>query len=349
MANDILKILPPKLSLRFKQLFQSLNEVYADYTDTPMNIIRGIWDTEYDLPEDVTTLLFNLFGFNISDLKFFNDNTRKIIKNQFADNIFSFYRNKLNQSIYSQLLYIYGLRGNVRILNTRDWTNFFPGELTYFDRNLYTDVGLTTDLGYFTDNLVRTPFIELEVLLNKKYTIDLVDYLWFSNINLNLKSDVDNIRYVLTRVFYKFSIYAEGESGETIVDPDSGIEIICEDISDLKSINKFKLTFEDSTTITDFIYSKDIIDGKFNYEINYKFLEDNKIVKIELLNLKEDTIYVTINTPKTFIQSGDTFYSNINVSSSILTVPYDLGSYDSFYYDYENYDKKFRITRGFWG
>jgi len=346
MANDILKITPPGLSDRFKQLLQSSNIVYSNYTDTAIEIVKSIWDTSYKLPENIITVVSDLFGFEISDLLFFDTDTRIKIKNLFINNIITFYRNRIKESIYQILLYIYGLHGNVNILNTKDWVNFFIGELTYYDRNLYTDVGLTTDAGYFTDNLIRTPFIQIQILLDKLYPDN---YLWFQNINTNFKSDVNNIRYILTKVFYQLALYAVGTANQTTTDPNTGVETICGNITNLANINKYRVTFQNNTTYTDFILSKEVGDGYFEYDINYTVPSDSTIIKVELLNLKEDTVYVTINSPYIYIQRGDSFYCNVVVNSSISNIPYDLAVWNLFFVNNTTFDKNLRITRSFWG
>lgn len=297
--------LPKLVSERFKQLFDSFDEYYHGKSDSALEILRNLYNTEFILPDEVVDLLLDMFGFNVSDLAFFDDVTRKTIKNNFVDNIFAFYRDRIRKDIYIQLLYIYGLQGAVYVLNTVDWINFSRVETdTYLDENLFTDIGLFTDSDITSDNEYRTPFLEIEIFLNEEFTVngDVNTYLWYNEINKSVKNDMENIRYVLAKLFYTLLCKVNGKVGQTVNNV-NGVDVITVTFN-FNLLTKYRITYSDTTTDIFDINIKEE-NGLYYYFTLEQIFSETKIIKdVEILD-DSNTVYITINCPLIYLELND--------------------------------------------
>lgn len=314
MAN-ILDVTPKGLSLKFKQLLEVFSEIYHEYTDSSIEVVKNVFNTEYDLDDEIIELLFKLFGFTISDLSFFDEATRNIIKKNFVNNIFVFYRNRIKKDVYTHMLYVYGVRGDVYVLETTNtWQYFERTDYGYLDTFKFTDIGLTTDMGYTTDNLYRTPFNEIVIYLDQEHSNNT---LWYVELGDAIKKDMENVRYVLSRLFYTFQLDLIATENDTITDTDRNVEMIVGDITDRFDIRKYKITFDDLTTdiaLIPVISNDDVNNYYYNFTTQYD--EDKVIEKIELLSFDEGTVYVTINCPDIYLEEDDKINLNLMIQKN---------------------------------
>ena len=315
MAVSILEIAPKNLSLRSKQYLEVFDTMYQNYADDALEMVKNIFNTEYPLPTEVVGILLDLFGFTLPDLQFLDDTEREKIENLFIDNIFVFYKNRASKEIFNQMLYVFGLTGNIYLLETYDWDNFIRTDASYLDTNRFTDIGLFTDMNYTTDNVFRTPFLDIEIILNKVHTVDTVDYLWYLDINNAIKREMDNIRYVLSKLFYHFVVPVDALENDTRTGT-NGVEAITSDITDKFDIRRYRLTFDDATTELGYVENIDEDTTNYYYEINTKFNESKKITTAELLDISDTTVYCTINCPEIYLEVEDFIYFNVVIEKN---------------------------------
>jgi hypothetical protein len=308
--SEIQKTIPQKLSLKIKQFFDAYYEFYIEKSTTPIEIIKNLFNTTYELPEEVVDLLMELFGFEISDLSFFDETTRKSIKNNFVDNIITFYRNRISKDIYKMIMYMYGIKGESYILETMDWTEFFRTDNTVLTTFKMTDKGLKTDQGIVTDNKYRSPFIELEIYLLEKF---FNDKFWFQDIDLCFKKDVDNIRYILSKIFYCFKIDIVGKNN-TEITMDNDIIIDCGNITNLSSIGGYKFVFNDLTEESGISITKSEDVNNYYYLVKVKFITDKFITGVKLYNTELTTLYTTISHPEVYLKKDDYIKLNIIIA-----------------------------------
>lgn len=327
MAN-ILDTIPKNLSLRFKQLFEAFEELYNEKITGILDedgSVRHIYDTEYELDEEIVEMLFDLFGFKVSDLKYFADADRKTIKNLFADNIFAFYQGRLTKGIYTQLLYMYKVRGEVYPLDTLNWDYFYRTEIEYLDVKKYMDIGLTMDAGldadgnpivgessYEMDNLYRTSFIEIEIFLDQQIE---TGKLWTSDIDSSIKGDVENIRYILSKPFYTLFCDVAATENDTNNNA-NGVTAVSIAIPNLDSLDKYKIVYTDATFDIFYINTKD--EDVDNYYVNFEnTFGANKIIKtIYIMDINDSINYVTITFPDIYLAVNDKLRINITIDKN---------------------------------
>jgi len=332
MTASISDLVSNGFSLKFKQLLEIYDEVYHDNADVALELVKNIFNVDYDLPDDVLTLLFNLFGYTIPDLSFFSDEKKNIIKNLFADSILFFYKNRIRKENYEMIIYIYDITGQVYATDTGNWSEFYVRGDDYFDLNKYTDIGMITDNLYVTDNLHGTFFNQVIIKLDQEFDNDT---LWYKDLGNAIKKNINNIRYVLSNILYTFECDVYGNYGSTEISTDinltldnlyttdinflppsadNGVTYVSVtpivNIADLKT---YKVFYTDLTSETFEILETDEDESNFYIYLENVFLTDKYVEKVELYNLSGSITYSQILCPEIYIESGDTLKFNIIV------------------------------------
>ena len=156
-----------------KQIFRVLEHQKNLNTLDNFEKIKNIF---YNMDDTLKENIFELFDFQVSDLAYFTDSSykNKIIENQYF-NMTTIYKSRILEQMYAYIFYIYGVNSNLYALDTLDWSGFTRSRNDFFEMNPMTDIGMLTDQGYSTDGASRTPFIDIEYLLDKEYTVTVSD------------------------------------------------------------------------------------------------------------------------------------------------------------------------------
>ena len=315
MSVSILEIAPTNLSLRSKQYLEVFDTIFHRHADDALDLVKNIFNTEYDLPPEVVQMLANLFGFMLPDLSFMPEEDQEKIYNNFADNIFIFYRNRLKKEIFNHMLYVFGLTGDAYVLETYDWDYYYRTDGSYCDTNKFTDTGLYTDMEYTTDNLFRTPFVEIEVILDKSYVPGSDISLWYRDLSNAVKREMESIRFVLTKLFYYLVCPVDALENGTRTN-DNDVVVVTGEITNKFDIRKYRLTYEDSTSDIFLMNDYDEDSTHYYYKTENIFTYYKSIVKIELLDFFETIIYSTIDCPEIFLPDGDTVSFEISIEKN---------------------------------
>jgi hypothetical protein len=302
---------PPEMSLRVQQYLEVFDEIYHDNADSVMTIVQNIFNTQFNLPEEVNYMLFALFGFIKPDLSFFSDAERETIANNYADNIFILNRDKLKIDIFKHILYIYMIQGNVYPLITYNFIDYIRRNPNWNEELKLTDIGLTTDMAEYTDNLYNTPFVEIEIILSKEYA---GNELWFGDIDILIKKEMDLRKYLLTKIFYSLNCPCNGEVNHTITNA-NGVVVTAGNITSLYQVENYMIMYNDSSTSIFPINTEKITEDTNNYYyyIETSFNENRYIIGITLLDVNNVEL-VSITTPTIFLASGDNMIFNVIIA-----------------------------------
>jgi hypothetical protein len=313
MSDFTEKLVPEIIDNKIKKLFDIFEEVYYNKVNPAMSTVKKIYDSTYELPEEILELMFQLYNLTASDLTYFSDIQRKSIKNKFINNVFTFYRTKLKDSVFYQMLYIYGLKGVVYPLDTLNFSEYYRSTNILNLIELLTDVGLETDVGYETDNVYRTPFIEVEIELNKYYS-NVINELWFSDLDINFKRDIDNIRHVLSKIYYTLKLPVSGKVSDTVTNSDNLLSCVTGSISALGNLYNYRVIYSDDSYDT-FIISDKSEDAS-NYYINTEniFVVDKYIKSIVITDILNTTTYSTITFPQITLKEADKLLAEIIIT-----------------------------------
>ncbi len=304
------KVVSENINEKVRVLFDIYEEIRYGYIKNSINTIKHLFDTTYNIPTDYVDELLTLFGVDISDLSLFTDQQKEDIKNNFLNNIFNFYRIKLKDTIYYQIMYIYGLQGAVYPLETYDWISYYRTNCySYTDIELSTDCGLYTDMDLTTDQGYRTPFVEIEFLLYKKFDNN---KLWYIDIDSIIKNEMELIRHVLTKLFYSLRCDIECEEGEIITN-DNGITSDTEVVGDIHNVRRYKIIYTDLTY--NWFNVNEFSEDENNYYIYTKnrFISDKLISKIEFYDYAETNKYIDITFPEIYLKTGDDLICNLTI------------------------------------
>ncbi|MGA2436017.1 MAG: hypothetical protein ABSG25_12095 [Bryobacteraceae bacterium] len=314
MANSILDYTPESLSIRVQQYLQVFETVYHESADSVMELVRNIFNTEYNMPEEVNYMLFALFGFIKPDLSYFTAEERTTIANNYADNIFIINRDKIKIDIFKHILYIYMLTGNIYSLLTYDFSNFVRRNDTFSEELKYTDMGLTTDIGKYTDVFYNTPFIEIEIILNKEYS---TGYLWFNDIDVMIKKEMDIRRYLLTKIFYTLNCPIVGEVNNTITGINNVITYTSSGLTNLFDVTKYIVVFNDSTTQTLSIDPDNLSEDPVNfyYIFETSFTEEKNITGLIVAN-SASVEFINCEIPDIDIKAGDKILFSLSIAKA---------------------------------
>jgi hypothetical protein len=129
-------------------------------------------------------------------------------------------------------------------------------------------MGLTTDTDIYSDNLYNTPFVEIEIELDKQYS----NYkLWFSDIDSSVKSECENRRYLLTKLFYTLICYCTIDIEDQYIYQTNGVVIE----NNIVHRNDFYETINNSGTVEEYNKNPIVIDSDDYTHIIYTTKPDD--------------------------------------------------------------------------
>jgi hypothetical protein len=303
------KVVSESFNEKIRVLFSVYEEIYYEKAKKFINDIKHLFDITYNTPVEYTDELLKLFGVKVSDLSFFTDAKKEQIKNNLLANIFKFNKIKLKDIIYTQIMYLYEVTGNVYPQDTYDWEVFFRCNCdVYTDEDVSTDIGLYTDEDLYTDMGYRTPFLEIEFVLDKEYD----DGLWYVELDSLIKENLNNIRHILSKLSYTLNCVIECTENATITN-DNGVVSISGDMSNIHDARYYKITFDDLSSI---VYTIDEYDEDIDYYYIYTeniYNETKNITKIEILDYTQTIVYITANLPTIYLCANSKMLFNFNI------------------------------------
>jgi hypothetical protein len=303
------KVVSESFNEKIRVLFSVYEQIKYEKTKKVINDIKHLFDITYNSPTEYTDELLKLFGVKVSDLSFFSDEKKEQIKNNLMSNIFKFNKIKLFDIIYTQIMYLYEVTGNVYSLDTYNWEVFFRCNVnTYTEEDVTTDIGLYTDDDLYTDMGYRTPFLEIEFILNKEYD----EGLWYIELDSLIKENLNNVRHILSKLLYALKCTIECTENETITN-DNGVVSISGDMTNIHEARYYRITYTDDTTFTNAISEYDEDTNYYYIYTEDKFSETKYIKKIEILDYLQTTIYITANLPTIYLESGSKMIFNFNI------------------------------------
>jgi hypothetical protein len=318
MSNIIQNFVPDKFSARVKAIFDVYEEIINDYKGNSLDIVNNIYNVNYDLPNEIIDLVLELLGFTIADLSFFSMEKQTKIRKEFFRNIILYYIHRHDIiDIYSKFLMWYEITSSVYFLNTVDYSEFFKVDYFSFE-NLKTDTGIKTDTSLKTDNdLLRTYNVLIEIYLNKIY--DDFTALWFKDIDKSIKSQLEQIRFILTKIIFNYMLQCTFT--EQLNEYINGIYMVFTD-----NFNTFDLYFDEEIYLDEnYIFDTD----------ESQLLKDINNTRLVFGMRVDETIIPALHITKTLTQTpmentllfryriGTTWYEAFDINGSIIG--YQLG------------------------
>lgn len=303
------KVVSGAFDEKIRVLFSVYEQIQYDKTKKFINDVKHLFDITYNTPTEYVDELLKLFGVKVNDLSFFSDEKKEQIKNNLLANIFKFNRIKLKEIIFLQIMYLYGVKGNVYPLDTYDWEIFYRCNCNvYTDDDISTDTGLYTDDDLYTDMGYRTPFVEIEFVLDTNHD----GTLWYADLDALIKENLNNVRHISTRLSYALNCTIECTENQTITNS-NGIVTTSGDMTYINQARYYRITFSDLTTHT---HTIDEYDEDTNYYYIYtedKFNELKNIIKIEILDYLQTTVYITATIPNIYLIEDSKMIFNFKI------------------------------------
>ena len=231
--------------------------------------------------------------------------------------------------------------GNVQLtfVNTPTMNSVISStyNFVYNTSSTYSDTNILLDTGYQLSNLYKTPFIEIELNMSKYYLLGSVAYLWYDILESYVRSQIEQVRYVLSKVYYtlRLDVVAECETANgsiAITNPNNAVKSITYNdgttwASKWPYIMSYTLIYSDSTTYTGLLFQKlhDNIERIIGTSDGIETVFLNKIIQNVPIEPATVTLVYTIGGVETTsnVDNGAGYITGTSID--IATINYSTG------------------------